>query len=92
MLEIHPHDAEQRGIRSGDWLKLESRWGATSLRAQITERVAPGVVYTTFHHPEDAGQRRHDRVFRLGHELPRIQGDRRAGVAFERAYEMAGKL
>ena len=50
-LEIHPHDAEQRGIREGDWVRLESRVGATSLRAHITERVAPGVVYTTFHHP-----------------------------------------
>ncbi len=52
VLEIHPHDAEQRGIRDADWVKLESRAGATSLRAKITERVAPGVVYTTFHHPE----------------------------------------
>jgi formate dehydrogenase major subunit len=50
-LEIHPHDADQRGIRTGDWVKLESRSGATSLRAQVTDRVAPGVVYTTFHHP-----------------------------------------
>jgi formate dehydrogenase major subunit len=50
-LEIHPHDAEQRGVREGDWVRLESRAGATSLRARITERVAPGVVYTTFHHP-----------------------------------------
>jgi formate dehydrogenase major subunit len=50
-LEVHPHDAEQRGIRDGDWVRLESRAGATSLRAQVTERVAPGVVYTTFHHP-----------------------------------------
>jgi formate dehydrogenase major subunit len=50
-LEIHPHDAEQRGIRDGDWVKLVSRAGETSLRAQITERVAPGVVYTTFHYP-----------------------------------------
>jgi formate dehydrogenase major subunit len=50
-LEIHPHDAEQRGIRDGDWVKLASRAGETSLRAKITERVAPGVVYTTFHHP-----------------------------------------
>ena len=50
-LEIHPHDAEQRGIRDGDWVKLVSRAGETSLRALITERVAPGVVYTTFHHP-----------------------------------------
>jgi len=50
-LEIHPHDAEQRGIRDGDWVKLTSRAGETSLRALISERVAPGVVYTTFHHP-----------------------------------------
>jgi formate dehydrogenase major subunit len=51
VLEIHPHDAEQRGIRDGDWVKLASRAGETSLRATITDRVAPGVVYTTFHHP-----------------------------------------
>jgi formate dehydrogenase major subunit len=52
LLEIHPHDAEQRGVRDGDWVRLQSRAGGTSLRAKITERVAPGVVYTTFHHPE----------------------------------------
>jgi formate dehydrogenase major subunit len=52
LLEIHPHDAEQRGIRDGDWVRLASRAGETSLRALITDRVAPGVVYTTFHHPE----------------------------------------
>jgi formate dehydrogenase major subunit len=51
LLEIHPHDAEQRGVREGDWVRLQSRAGATSLRAHITDRVAPGVVYTTFHHP-----------------------------------------
>jgi formate dehydrogenase major subunit len=52
VLEIHPHDAEQRGVVQGQWVKLASRSGATSLRAEITDRVAPGVVYTTFHHPE----------------------------------------
>ena len=51
-LEIHPHDAENRGIRDGDWVALRSRAGETSLRALITDRVAPGVVYTTFHHPD----------------------------------------
>jgi formate dehydrogenase major subunit len=50
-LEIHPHDAEQRGIRDEDWVRVQSRAGETTLRALITERVAPGVVYTTFHHP-----------------------------------------
>src|SRR5262249_46727844 len=50
-LEIHPHDAEQRGIRDGDWVRLESPPGATSLRARITQRVPPGVGYTTFPPP-----------------------------------------
>jgi formate dehydrogenase major subunit len=52
LLEIHPHDAEVRGVREGDYVSLASRKGATSLRAVITDRVPPGVVYTTFHHPE----------------------------------------
>jgi formate dehydrogenase major subunit len=51
LLEIHPFDAETRGLKDGDWIKLASRSGETSLRCQITDRVAPGVVYTTFHHP-----------------------------------------
>ncbi|MEZ5655074.1 MAG: formate dehydrogenase subunit alpha [Sphingobium sp.] len=51
-LEIHPVDAEDRGLRDGDWVRLASRSGETTLRAQVTDRVAPGVVYTTFHHPE----------------------------------------
>jgi formate dehydrogenase major subunit len=51
VLEIHPHDAEERGVKDSDWVRLASRAGDTTLRARITERVAPGVVYTTFHHP-----------------------------------------
>ena len=51
VLEIHPHDAEDRGVRDGDWVRLDSRAGGTTLRARLTDRVAPGVVYTTFHHP-----------------------------------------
>ena len=52
VLEIHPSDAEVRGIKDGDWVKLASRSGETTLHAQITDRVLPGVVYTTFHHPD----------------------------------------
>ena len=51
LLEIHPVDAEDRGFKTGDWVKLASRSGETTLRASVTDRVAPGVVYTTFHHP-----------------------------------------
>ncbi|MBY4892427.1 formate dehydrogenase subunit alpha [Rhodobacteraceae bacterium N5(2021)] len=52
VLEIHPHDAEVRGVKEGDWVKLASRAGETSLRATLTDKVVPGVVYTTFHHPD----------------------------------------
>ena len=51
-LEIHPHDAEERGLATGDWAGVASRAGTTVLRAVVTEKVQPGVVYTTFHFPE----------------------------------------
>jgi formate dehydrogenase major subunit len=51
VLEIHPHDAEVRGINDGDLVSLSSRVGETTLRAVISDRMPPGVVYTTFHHP-----------------------------------------
>ena len=50
VLEIHPFDADERGVRDGDLVALASRTGEISLHAKITERVQPGVVYTTFHH------------------------------------------
>ena len=51
VLEMHPTDAENRGLKHGDWTRLTSRTGETTLRLDVTDRVAPGVVYTTFHHP-----------------------------------------
>jgi formate dehydrogenase major subunit len=51
VLEIHPHDAENRGIRTGDLVAIHSRSGEIALRAVVSERMQPGVVYTTFHHP-----------------------------------------
>ncbi|MDH3614015.1 MAG: formate dehydrogenase subunit alpha [Gammaproteobacteria bacterium] len=52
LLEVHPSDAELRGIKEGDLVGLASRKGEITLTATITERVQPGVVYTTFHNPE----------------------------------------
>jgi formate dehydrogenase major subunit len=52
LLEIHPHDAQERGIKDRDWVGIESRAGRTVLRADVTERIQAGVVYTTFHFPE----------------------------------------
>ena len=52
VLEIHPFDAENRGIVDGDLVALHSRSGEISLHAKVSERRQPGVVYTTFHHPD----------------------------------------
>jgi formate dehydrogenase major subunit len=51
VLEIHPADAEMRGVRTGHWVSIRSRKGEITLKALISERMTPGVVYTTFHHP-----------------------------------------
>jgi formate dehydrogenase major subunit len=52
VLEIHPHDAEDRGINDGDIVEIASRVGKTRMRAKVADRMPVGVVYTTFHHPE----------------------------------------
>ncbi|MEN9821657.1 MAG: NAD-dependent formate dehydrogenase subunit alpha [Actinomycetota bacterium] len=51
LLEIHPADAEERGIRTGDEVTLASRVGSTVMHALVSERMTQGVVYTTFHYP-----------------------------------------
>ena len=51
-LEMHPADAEVRGIVDGSWVGVKSRAGETVLRAKVTDLVQPGVLYTTFHYPE----------------------------------------
>jgi formate dehydrogenase major subunit len=51
LLEVHPHDAEDRGIGDGDLVTLTSRVGQTTLHVKISDRMPVGVVYTTFHHP-----------------------------------------
>jgi formate dehydrogenase major subunit len=52
VLEIHPHDAQERGIKDGDWVGISSRAGETVLRAKVSPRMQPSVVYTTFHFHE----------------------------------------
>ena len=78
MLEIHPHDAEARGIEDGDWVGIASRAGETVLRAVITEGCSRASS-TRRSTSRSRRQRRHDRELRLGDQLPRVQGDGGAG-------------
>ncbi len=51
LLEIHPEDAIERGIKDGELINLRSRKGETTMHVKISDRMQPGVVYTTFHMP-----------------------------------------
>jgi formate dehydrogenase major subunit len=54
ILFIHPNDAKVKGITSGDFVIVSSERGQTNLKADVTDIVKPGVIYTTFHFPETA--------------------------------------
>jgi len=56
-LEIHPADAAREGIADGGVVSLESRWGATRVRARVTGRVREGALFLSFHHPETHANR-----------------------------------
>jgi predicted molibdopterin-dependent oxidoreductase YjgC len=52
--EIHPVDAEMLGIADGQPVRVASRRGEVILRAQVTEKTSPGVVFIPFHFAEAA--------------------------------------
>ncbi len=54
LVEINPKDARKAGIQDGDLIKVASRRGEIISRAQVTDRVEPGLIFTTFHFAEAA--------------------------------------
>ena len=92
LLEIHPADAENRGLKTGDWVRLASRTGETTLRARCHRPRRPRRGLHHLPPPGDAGQCRDDRVQRLGDQLPGIQGDSSAGLGVQWPERMAGGL
>ena len=81
LLEIHPHDAEDRGITDGDEVTLASRVGADEA---TREDLRPHADRCRVHHvplPGHGSQRRDHGELGLGDELPGVQGDRRPGRA-----------
>ena len=80
ILEIHPHDAEVRGINDGDTVAL-SQPGRRDHAARQDRPTGcrSGCVYTTFHHPVTGANVVTTEQLRLGDQLPGVQGDRRPG-------------
>ena len=54
LVEIHPHDAQKMGIDDGKLIKVTSRRGEIVAKAEVTDRVEPGLIFSTFHFPESA--------------------------------------
>ena len=48
-IDIHPDDAEERGIEDGDVVQLQTRRGQIDVTASVTEATKRGVVWTTPH-------------------------------------------
>jgi len=48
-VDVHPNDADRYGIEDGDVVALRSRRGEIEVKAQVTEDIKEGVVWTTPH-------------------------------------------
>jgi len=53
VLAIHPQDAAAKDIEDGDMVRLFSARGEVRMKARLTTEVRPGILYTTFHFPEN---------------------------------------
>jgi formate dehydrogenase alpha subunit len=54
LIELNPQDAKTLNVADGDYIKVSTRRGAVVAKAWLTERVPPGVVFSTFHYWEAA--------------------------------------
>jgi len=54
LVEINPKDARLANIDDGALMKVASRRGQIIAKAQVTDRVEPGLIFTTFHFAESA--------------------------------------
>ncbi|MDO9552869.1 nitrate reductase [Rhodonellum sp.] len=48
-LEIHPHDAKQRGIAEGDTVVVKGRRGEVRIHAKFSDKIRVGVVFLPMH-------------------------------------------
>ena len=52
ILLVHPKDAADRDLHTGDIARLYSGRGQVALKVEVTDKVKEGIVFTTFHFPE----------------------------------------
>ncbi|MFA9517220.1 formate dehydrogenase subunit alpha [Halopenitus sp. H-Gu1] len=54
-VDVHPNDAERYGIEDGDYVTITSRRGEIEVKAQVTEDIKEGVIWTTPHFAAASG-------------------------------------
>ena len=57
LIQIHPEDASDLGVATGDRVRVASRRGEIELAAELTDRVSPGQAFMAFHFPEALANR-----------------------------------
>jgi len=53
-IEMHPEDAARLDVVDGEMVEVTSRRGHVNVKAEVTQKVQPGVVFMTFHFAESA--------------------------------------
>jgi assimilatory nitrate reductase catalytic subunit len=48
-IEMHPQLANKHSIQDGDWVRIESRRGVCTLRAQVVSSIRPDVIFVPYH-------------------------------------------
>ena len=51
---MHPENANEMGLQTGDWVTVSSRRGEITLRLLVTERSLPKTIFVPFHFAEAA--------------------------------------
>jgi len=54
LVEMHPEDAARLEVANGDMVQVASRRGEVNVKADVTDKIQPGVVFMTFHFPDSA--------------------------------------
>jgi predicted molibdopterin-dependent oxidoreductase YjgC len=53
-VEVNTGDANRLGIEDGDWVEVTSRRGKIRIKALVSDKIRPGVIFIPFHFAECA--------------------------------------
>ncbi len=74
-VEVSPELAEERGIQSGTWVQLISRYGKVRVRAVVTDRVHGKELYMPMNSCREPGEPTHQQPHGQNNSYARIQGN-----------------